>query len=69
MNPRESQTGTLAENAGAETSAEVMATLAEIGVEICAACHPLFTGKPPWTPWKCRKRKPRAANAAKGCNW
>ena len=37
MNPRESQTGTLAENAGAETSAEVLATLAEIGEEVNAS--------------------------------
>jgi sigma-B regulation protein RsbU (phosphoserine phosphatase) len=37
MNPRESQTGTLAENAAAETSAEVLATLAEIGEEVNAS--------------------------------
>src|SRR5579862_2101278 len=37
MNPRESQTGTLAENAATETSAEVLATLAEIGEEVNAS--------------------------------
>ncbi len=37
MNPHESQTGTLAENAAAETSAEVLATLAEIGEEVNAS--------------------------------
>ncbi|HEY2819926.1 MAG TPA: GAF domain-containing SpoIIE family protein phosphatase [Candidatus Acidoferrum sp.] len=37
MNPRESQTGTLAENATTETSAEVLATLAEIGEEVNAS--------------------------------
>jgi phosphoserine phosphatase RsbU/P len=37
MNPLESQTGTLAENAAAETSAEVLATLAEIGEEVNAS--------------------------------
>ncbi len=37
MNPQESQTGTLAENAAAETSAEVLATLAEIGEEVNAS--------------------------------
>jgi phosphoserine phosphatase RsbU/P len=37
MNPRESKTGTLAENAAAETSAEVLATLAEIGEEVNAS--------------------------------
>ena len=37
MNPHEAQTGTLAENAAAETSAEVLATLAEIGEEVNAS--------------------------------
>ena len=37
MNPLESQTGTLAENAATETSAEVLATLAEIGEEVNAS--------------------------------
>jgi phosphoserine phosphatase RsbU/P len=37
MNPRESQTGTLAENAATEASAEVLATLAEIGEEVNAS--------------------------------
>jgi sigma-B regulation protein RsbU (phosphoserine phosphatase) len=37
MNPHESQTGMLAENAAAETSAEVLATLAEIGEEVNAS--------------------------------
>jgi phosphoserine phosphatase RsbU/P len=37
MNPRKSQTGTLAENAATETSAEVLATLAEIGEEVNAS--------------------------------
>src|SRR5579871_2934117 len=34
MNPHESQTGMLAENAATETSAEVLATLSEIGEEV-----------------------------------
>ena len=37
MNPRESQTGTLAENAATETSAEMLATLAEIGEQVNAS--------------------------------
>jgi sigma-B regulation protein RsbU (phosphoserine phosphatase) len=37
MNPRESQTGALAEHAATETSAEVLATLAEIGEEVNAS--------------------------------
>ncbi len=37
MNSHESQTGTLAENAATETSAEVLATLAEIGEEVNAS--------------------------------
>ena len=37
MNPQVSQTGTLAENAATETSAEVLATLAEIGEEVNAS--------------------------------
>src|SRR6201992_2109909 len=37
MNPHETQTGTLAENAATETSAEVLATLAEIGEEVNAS--------------------------------
>jgi phosphoserine phosphatase RsbU/P len=39
MNPQETQTGTLAENAATETSAEVLATLAEIGEEVNASLN------------------------------
>src|ERR1700759_5001382 len=37
MNPHETQTGTLAENAATEPSAEMLATLAEIGEEVNAS--------------------------------